>query len=895
MVMAIMAYLNVNILLGQDDSNNMKLFNGYSKLLSPEKVYLHTDKDVYFATDTIWFSGYVENASYASEFDESNYIYVELISKQLYRDENSLSDYAEYKNDVVVRKKIRRIGSNFQGHLVVPELNSTGRAIIRAYTYWMLNRPTEYMFYKELELTNPMKDKLVAAMAEKQIKRKRDYLRLGELSPEEKAKQEAKDKKDDKERYDVQFLPESGNYVSGSSSVIYVKAIGEGGAGVKVFGDIVNSDGNVVVKYSTDSLGFGRIVIPVSSAEILYASVKDSYDYEGKKVKLPKAINSGVTINGNMKVNGTDGFDQTDKAEFTLAISEELLSNFLKVFLHNGSEPYYSKPLDKATEAISLSLKSLTPGIHSVSVIDEAGNVYAERPFMVLPTGKEYLELNVDKQEYKKRELVNLKIHVPQDILDSTANFSVAVTDMGITDNSERTTMQSYMLMKSELKGYIENIDWYFNTGVSLAERMQRADMLMQTHGWRYYDTEKILQGKTDKPYFGREYKQTLFGKVVKPIGISKKATVSFLAPSINFRAMGQIDSGYFVLRDVSFPENTRFIVSAIGKNGKSQNHTPILQNDYFAPVYEYPVRTEKVEYSDSYRKTVETIYYNNDDGEHAMAFELNPVVVTSQLITPKNSPSPLPNYPIRREWYKDTLDMKSYARNYTVSSYVLATYSGVREYQSGGVGGRIAVPKNEDLLYGALLGPKLSPAYMTPQNQFVPPGRWGLVLVYLNGIYQRAQEAVESVLSLPLSEIESIIYVSGLSASPFQNAFTMGEVSPYPVLMVKTKPHVRTDLVPYNVSSAYPLGWQKPVKFYSPRYDTPETLKKKGTDNRITLYWNPAVKMDENGEATISFYTSDSDSNYRVEVEGRSAARQYHYAEKIIERVKESSPAKKK
>lgn len=33
-------------------------FHEYTKLLSPEKVYLHTDKDVYFATDTIWFSGY---------------------------------------------------------------------------------------------------------------------------------------------------------------------------------------------------------------------------------------------------------------------------------------------------------------------------------------------------------------------------------------------------------------------------------------------------------------------------------------------------------------------------------------------------------------------------------------------------------------------------------------------------------------------------------------------------------------------------------------------------------------------------------------------------------------------------------------------------------------------
>ncbi|MBQ3175192.1 MAG: hypothetical protein IJB58_04395 [Bacteroidales bacterium] len=212
---------------------------------------------------------------------------------------------------------------------------------------------------------------------------------------------------------------------------------------------------------------------------------------------MPNSIKSGVTIYGNMDVTGIEDFDDNDKAEFTIAISEELLSNSLQVFLHNGSEPYYSKPLDKVAETILLSLKSLIPGIHSVSVIDGAGNVYAERAFMVLPTGKESLELSANKQEYRKREFVNLKIQVPQEMLDSTANFSVAVTDMGITDNSEKTTMQSYMLLKSELKGYIENIDWYYNNKVSLSERMQRADILMQTHGWRYYDTEKILQGKT--------------------------------------------------------------------------------------------------------------------------------------------------------------------------------------------------------------------------------------------------------------------------------------------------------------------------------------------------------------------------------------------------------------
>ncbi len=153
----------------------------------------------------------------------------------------------------------------------------------------------------------------------------------------------------------------------------------------------------------------------------------------------------------------------------------------------------------------------------------------------------------------------------------------------------------------------------------------------------------------------------------------------------------------------------------------------------------------------------------------------------------------------------------------------------------------------------------------------------------------------METLLNTPVGEFESVIYVAGLSAAPFQFGMKLGQMFPSPVLMVRTKPHVRTDEIPYNVSQANPLGWQKPARFYSPRYNTQESLKSKEKDNRITLYWNPAVKLDENGEATISFYTSDSDSQYRIEVEGRSASRQYHYAEKIIERKVELTNGKKK
>ena len=197
---------------------------------------------------------------------------------------------------------------------MVPELNSTGRAVIRAYTYWMLNRPTEYMFYKELEITNPMKDKLVTAMAEKNIKRKKDYLRIGEVAPDEKLKEE---KTVSNERYDVQFLPESGNSLFGGKSILYVKAIGEGGAGVQVFGEILDPDNNVLCQYRTDPYGFARVVLDAMPQGKLYATVKDTLGYEGKRVKLPDPVENGVTINGRLLVHGTSEYVQNDKVEGT--------------------------------------------------------------------------------------------------------------------------------------------------------------------------------------------------------------------------------------------------------------------------------------------------------------------------------------------------------------------------------------------------------------------------------------------------------------------------------------------------------------------------------------------------------------------------------------------------
>lgn len=62
--------------------------------------------------------------------------------------------------------------------------------------------------------------------------------------------------------------------------------------------------------------------------------------------------------------------------------------------------------------------------------------------------------------------------------------------------------------------------------------------------------------------------------------------------------------------------------------------------------------------------------------------------------------------------------------------------------------------------------------------------------------------------------------------------------------------------------------GFYPKKEFYSPNYDKEEDAFE---DNRSTLYWNPEVVPDENGQVTLTFFTADIRSTYLIQIEGVS------------------------
>ena len=73
------------------------------------------------------------------------------------------------------------------------------------------------------------------------------------------------------------------------------------------------------------------------------------------------------------------------------------------------------------------------------------------------------------------------------------------------------------------------------------------------------------------------------------------------------------------------------------------------------------------------------------------------------------------------------------------------------------------------------------------------------------------------------------------------------------------------------SIANITPKGYNKVRDFYSPKY-TPG-VNDKAPDLRTTVYWNPYLKTNEQGETSFNFFSADGPGTYKVVVEGIDAA----------------------
>ena len=95
------------------------------------------------------------------------------------------------------------------------------------------------------------------------------------------------------------------------------------------------------------------------------------------------------------------------------------------------------------------------------------------------------------------------------------------------------------------------------------------------------------------------------------------------------------------------------------------------------------------------------------------------------------------------------------------------------------------------------------------------------------------------------------------------------GENRPETDIMVC--PFIDNSVRPVYRDRYYTLpGFAMPAEFYSPDYS--KQTPPEPTDYRRTLYWNPNLQLDGNGEAKISFYNNAHYTTLEIEAEGQAA-----------------------
>jgi hypothetical protein len=683
------------------------------------------------------------------------------------------------------------------------------------------------MFYKNIEIRNALKDAFLNDIKTIGLNDQDTYDELGVENPFRKTLNKT-DKKRSETDVDLQFLPESGRYTAGHPAVLAVKAVNQHGLGLPVSGSIL-ADGTPVADFETNGLGMGRCILTVPlGTKRLTAIAETRVETFQFEVPLPLPEKNAVVINATPR---------PDSVTIKISCFGVDLPNGSTIIISDKSDIFWQAPIERDSTVFTLSTQDFAPGILAAAVIDALGHVFAERPIFVFPHRSVDAQLSLDKTGYAKRERVSASLSLcDENGLPLDGDYSLAVTDEVFAPASGQDhSLVSYLLLGSELKGLVENPQYYFNDSIPLSDRIRDIDLLLLTQGWRYYDLPHILQGKTTTPTYGKEYTQSLSGYVNAPIGKARKSTVCFVAPKIDFTYIADIDStAYFILENLDFPDSTQFLVGAQGRRKAFQKwYTPILDPEFFAAPYTYPDYLSLAGYTQDYAQYAIQSYSATDG-------TLTYTIAPARIVAQKKNISPFPYDDFRRDQYRDEKQLAPY-KAYDLYTYILETCKGVRVGPDGQLIGKTV-----------RLASKMRPEeYNYTINLFI------------DGIRSEQDRLTE----LMITDIDAFVYITGVAAAKYDNGLSneyFAQRGNVPVVLISTKNPIR---IATNVTAGKPLGWQKPARFYTPKYET-KAERNRFEPMRPTIHWDPKLHV-RNGCASFSFYTSDHQAPYRFTLEG--------------------------
>ena len=410
----------------------------------------------------------------------------------------------------------------------------------------------------------------------------------------------------------------------------------------------------------------------------------------------------------------------------------------------------------------------------------------------------------------------HITIDVPDSIATKSTTFSVSVTD-GSLPAGHSTTIGCEILLNSELKGNIENPQYYFENPDAGTD--SDLDLLMMTQGWRRYDCADILNDSLPKINFPVEQSQSISGHVEKSFNRRPKGmkVVLFSPTTLEMTQFQLGDSNRFVISGLDFVDGTPFTLEAQTKDGGTSTvsiHIDSVAAPKVSPLMEYASNPQQ---ADSTTQSFSQYVKKQPRVPSLLDMqELDEVSVTAhkkQKWNNRGNINPHRGYKEGDEKISRFPTMESLLRSLTVR---------IRHSDSDG---------------GALPEPQFGEYVM---SDFIPTP------VFIDGFRSEQREAFD----LHPQNVNSIEYFrpgDARVASYTPEAIYTG------VLLITTKYGSEGKRTPQpSMANIMPLGYQPPVEFYAPKYPDAEDALYHYPGSRPTLYWNPKLSPVSNGKFSI-------------------------------------------
>ena len=765
------------------------------------------------------------------------------------------------------RKKIRRDSLGFHNAFTLPATLPAGDYYLRGYSNWMLNEDPDFFFSRNIKIGNSIDNTIVSSIEYQQeddthytakIKFTSNvqavfenttikylYLENGKIKNKGKKKTDENgwisislpDLKSPVARrievefddpqyiykrtfhlpvftndFDVKFFPEGGALINVPHQNVAFKAQGADGFSKEIEGFLFNSKGDTLTNFRSEHNGMGIFTMNPVNNETYYVTVRTN-DSITKRFDLPAIEPKGISI-------AMSHYKQEIRYEIQKTEATEWPQ---KLFLlaHTRGKLAILQPINPKRTFGKMNDSLFTEGITHFMLIDEQGNALSERLIFVPDHKPNQWQITTDQPTYGKREKVSLQIAAK----DSEGNpvegtFSVSITDRkSIQPDSLADNILSNLLLTSDLKGYVEDPAFYFLN--QDARTLRSIDYLMMTHGWRRHKMENVLRTPSLNFTNYIEKGQTISGRIMGFFGANvKKGPICVLAPKYNIIATTETDEkGQFIV-NTSFRDSTTFLVQARTKKG-------FAGVDILMDPPQYPVATHKAPYFNGATTFMEDYLMNTRDQYYMeggmRVYNLKEVTVTAKRERPSS-----------KSIYTGGIN------TYTVEEDRLQGY-GQTAFDAASRLPSVTITNGSEIHI---------------RNNSEPA-----IIVIDDIVYEDASDILKDI---QVSDMSSISLLRGADAVILGPRASGGAV----VITLKD-PRNLPARPAQGIITYTPLGYSESVEFYHPTYDTPEKKNAQRSDFRSTVYWNPELRLDAEGKATIEYYTPDSTAPEDIIIEG--------------------------